>query len=57
LGVIWLQAQVLMRQIKLLNVELRLLIDMEEAMFNMWLEAGDKMEEGEFADQELSEFE
>jgi hypothetical protein len=57
LGVIWLRAQVLMRQIELLNVELRLLIDMEEAMFNTRLEAGDKMEEGEFADEELLDFE
>jgi hypothetical protein len=57
LGVIWLQVQVLMHQIELLNVELRLLIDMEEAMFDVQLEAGDKMEEGEFADEELLEFE
>jgi hypothetical protein len=57
LGVIWLRVQVLMCQIELLNVELRVLIDMEEAMFNAWLEAGDKMEEGEFADEELSDFE
>jgi hypothetical protein len=57
LGVIWSQAQVLMPQIELLNVELRVLIDMEEAMFNTRLEAGDKMEEGEFADEELSDFE
>jgi hypothetical protein len=57
LGVIWLQAQVLMRQIELLNVELRVLIDMEEAMFNARLEAGDEMEEGEFADEELLDFE
>jgi hypothetical protein len=57
LGVIWSQAQVLMRQIKLLNVELQVLIDMEEAMFNTQLEAGDKMEEGEFADEELLDFE
>jgi hypothetical protein len=56
LGVIWSRAQVLMHQIKLLNVELRLLIDMEEAMFNAQLEADDKMEEGEFADKELLEF-
>jgi hypothetical protein len=57
LGVIRLQVQVLMRQIELLNVELWLLIDMEEAMFNVRLEAGDEMEEGEFADEELSDFE
>jgi hypothetical protein len=57
LGVIRLRAQVLMCQIELLNVELWLLIDMEEAMFDTWLEAGDKMEEGEFADEELSDFE
>jgi hypothetical protein len=57
LGVIWSRAQVLMCQIELLNVELQLLINMEEAMFDMWLEAGDKMEEGEFADKELLEFE
>jgi hypothetical protein len=57
LGVIWLQAQVLMCQIELLNVELQVLIDMEEAMFNVWLEEGDEMEEGEFADEELSDFE
>jgi hypothetical protein len=31
LGVIWLWVQVLMCQIELLNMELRLLIDMEEA--------------------------
>jgi hypothetical protein len=30
---------------------------MEEAMFNVQLEVGDKMEEGEFADEELSDFE
>jgi hypothetical protein len=57
LGVIWLWAQVLMRHIKLLNMELRLLINMEEAMFYMRLEAGDKMEEGEFANEELSDVE
>jgi hypothetical protein len=57
LGVIWSWAQVLMRQIELLNVELRVLINMEEAMFDARLEAGDKMEEGEFADKELSDFE
>jgi hypothetical protein len=57
LGVIWSQAQVLMRQIELLNVELRVLVDMEEAMFEVRLEAGDEMEEGEFADEELSDFE
>jgi hypothetical protein len=57
LGVIRLWAQVLMCQIELLNVELWLLIDMEEAMFDVWLEVGDKMEEGEFADEELLEFE
>jgi hypothetical protein len=57
LGVIRLRVRVLMRQIKLLNVELQLLIDMEEAMFNMQLEAGDKMEEGEFANEELLGFE
>jgi hypothetical protein len=57
LGVIRLQVQVLMHQIELLNVELRVLIDMEEAMFDTRLEAGDEMEEGEFADKELSDFE
>jgi hypothetical protein len=57
LGVIWLQAQVLMCQIELLNVELRVLINMEEAMFDARLEAGDEMEEGEFANEELSDFE
>jgi hypothetical protein len=57
LGVIWLQAQVLMRQIEPLNVELQVLIDMEEAMFDARLEAGDEMEEGEFADEELLDFE
>jgi hypothetical protein len=57
LGVIWLQAQVLMRQIELLNMELRLLIDMEEAMLDTQLEAGDKMEEGDFADEDLLDFE
>jgi hypothetical protein len=57
LGVIWLRAQDLMRQIELLNVELRVLINMEEVMFDAWLEAGDEMEEGEFADEELSDFE
>jgi hypothetical protein len=57
LGVIWLRAQVLMRQIELLNVELWVLIDMEEAMFDTRLEAGDEMEEGEFANKELSDFE
>jgi hypothetical protein len=57
LGVIRLWAQVLMRQIELLNVELRVLINMEEAMFDARLEAGDKMEEGEFADEELLDFE
>jgi hypothetical protein len=46
-----------MRQIELLNVELRVLVDMEEAMFNARLEAGDEMVEGEFADEELSDFE
>jgi hypothetical protein len=46
-----------MRQIELLNVELWVLINMEEAMFDARLEAGDKMEEGEFADKELSDFE
>jgi hypothetical protein len=57
LGVIRSRVQVLMRQIELLNVELRVLIDMEEAMFDARLEAGDEMEEGEFADEELSDFE
>jgi hypothetical protein len=57
LGVIRSWAQVLMRQIELLNVKLRVLIDMEEAMFDTQLEAGDEMEEGEFADEELSDFE
>jgi hypothetical protein len=57
LGVIQLRAQVLMRQIELLKVELQVLIDMEEAMFDAWLEAGDKMEEGEFANEELSDYE
>jgi hypothetical protein len=57
LGVIRSRAQVLMRQIELLNVELRVLVDMEEAMFDTRLEAGDKMAEGEFADEELSDFE
>jgi hypothetical protein len=56
LGVIWSWAQVLMHQIELLNVELQLLTNMEEAMFDMWLEVGDEMEEGEFADKELSGF-
>jgi hypothetical protein len=46
-----------MCQIELLNVELRVLIDMEEAMFNARLEAGDEMEEGEFADKEFLDFE
>jgi hypothetical protein len=53
LGVIQSQAQVLVCQIELLNVELWLLTNMEEAMFNMWLEAGGEMEEGEFADDVL----
>jgi hypothetical protein len=57
LGVIQSWVQVLMRQIELLNVELRVLIDMEEAMFDMRLKVGDEMEEGEFADEELSDFE
>jgi hypothetical protein len=57
LGVIRSRAQVLMRQIELLNVELRVLVDMEEAMFDARLEAGDEMVEGEFADEELSDFE
>jgi hypothetical protein len=57
LGVIRSQVQVLMCQIKLLNVELWVLINMEEAMFDARLEAGDEMEEGEFADEELSDFE
>jgi hypothetical protein len=57
LGVIQSQAQVLMHQIELLNMELRVLIDMEEAMFDARLEAGDEMEEGESADKELSDFE
>jgi hypothetical protein len=56
LGVIWSWAQVLMRQIELLNVELWVLVDMEEAMFDAQLEAGDEMAEGEFADKELSDF-
>jgi hypothetical protein len=56
LGVIRSRAQVLMRQIKLLNVELRVLVDMEEAMFDAQLEAGDEMAEGEFANEELSDF-
>jgi hypothetical protein len=34
LGVIWSWVQLLMRQIELLNVELQVLIDMEEAMFS-----------------------
>jgi hypothetical protein len=38
LGVVWLRAQVLMCQIELLNVELQVLIDMEEAMFDVRLE-------------------
>jgi hypothetical protein len=46
-----------MCQIELLNVELWLLIDMEEVMFDAQLEAGDKMEEGEFANEELLDFE
>jgi hypothetical protein len=57
LGVIRSRVQVLMRHIELLNLELRVLIDMEEAMFDTWLEAGDEMEEGEFANKELSDFE
>jgi hypothetical protein len=57
LGVIRSRAQVLMRQIELLNVEVRVLVDMEEAMFDARLEAGDEMVEGEFADEELSDFE
>jgi hypothetical protein len=57
LGVIWLRAQVLMCQIELLNMELQVLIDMEEVIFKAWLEAGDKMEEGKFADKELLDFE
>jgi hypothetical protein len=57
LGVIWSRAQVLMHQIELLNVELRVLVDMEEAMFDARLEAGDEMVEGEFANEELSDFE
>jgi hypothetical protein len=57
LGVIRSRAQVLMRQIELLNMELQVLVDMEEAMFNARLEAGDEMAEGEFADEELSDFE
>jgi hypothetical protein len=57
LGVIWVQAQVLMCQIELLNVELQLLTDMEEAMFDTRLEASNEMEEGEFADKELLEVE
>jgi hypothetical protein len=57
LRVIRLWAQVLMRQIELLNVELQVLIDMEEAMFDARLEAGDEMEEGEVANKELEDFE
>jgi hypothetical protein len=57
LGVIWAWVQVLMCQIELLNMELWLLTNMEEAMFDAWLEVGDKMEEGEYADEEISEAE
>jgi hypothetical protein len=40
-GVIRSRAQVLLHQIELLHVELWVLINMEEAMFNVRLEAGD----------------
>jgi hypothetical protein len=46
-----------MCQIKLLNVELQPLTKVEEAMFDTQLEAGNKMEEGGFADKEMSDVE
>jgi hypothetical protein len=42
----------LTRQIAVLKIELRVLAEMEEAMFDAWLEAGKELENGEF-DEEM----
>jgi hypothetical protein len=52
LEVIRLRTCALMCQIAVLKIELHVLAEMEEAMFNAWLEAGEELEDGEF-DEEM----
>jgi hypothetical protein len=39
-------------QVTVLKIELHILVEMEEAMFDAWLEAGEELEDGEF-DEEM----